>query len=594
MGKNQSASNLVNIIQYNNGNISFVSGSTTLMQISASGAITTTGVISGSNALSASYAATASFVTLAQTASFVTTAQTASFVANAQSASNAVAAQTASYADALTVAGTLTAQTLVVQTITSSVDFVTGSTRFGTLLSNTHVFSGSVTMNPGGLFVSSSGRIGIGNTNPTETLFLQDPNRNPTIGITHAGGGSYFMKFQQFSGWNQLMTFTSAASYMGINTSGPLILNESGSNVGIGTTNPSAKLDVSGSVVVSGSLSIYGDGAFINRLSSGEPYIFFRKNGVNRGSIYGVDGGGLRIFDNNDVQVLTITSSFVGIGTTTPLATLQVRGPNAVGTFFDAQNDGAAGATFSRINASSSPYNQYTFANGNVNVGNSTTSAYGLLGSSNLSTNMGITFHNSSGYSKVGGIISVQESGGSHALQLWNRSGGNEQPCVHITSGNQFGINLTNPLATLSTLGGAVQFMGDYRNHATIIKSAGANGTFNGSLVITIPQMSNANVDGYGGYSCEVYVAGYSGFYCHAWFGGYINGGIVASEATILRSNGGWSISQTSYGANNQGFKFTIDYPSSIVHPTARIIFNKGGSPNSTAYPANEITATFS
>ncbi len=104
----------------------------------------------------------------------------------------------------------------------------------------------------------------------------------------------------------------------------------------------------------------------------------------------------------------------------------------------------------------------------------------------------------------------------------------------------------------------------------------------------------NANVDWYGGYSCEVYVAGYSGFYCHAWFGGYINGGIVASEATILRSNGGWSISQTSYGANNQGFQFTIDYPSSIVHPTARIIFNKGGSPNSTAYPANEITATFS
>jgi len=66
----------------------------------------------------------------------------------------------------LIVTGSITAQTLVVQTITSSVDFVTGSTRFGSILGNTHVFSGSVTMNPGGLFVSSSGNVGIGTTNP--------------------------------------------------------------------------------------------------------------------------------------------------------------------------------------------------------------------------------------------------------------------------------------------------------------------------------------------------------------------------------------------------------------------------------------------
>jgi len=182
MGKNQSASNLPNIIQHNNGSINFVSGSTLLMQISSSGAITTTGVISGSNALSASHAATASFVTLAQTASFVTTAQTASFVtiaqtasfvataqtasfvtlaqtasfvataqtasfiANAQSASNAVNAITASSADSFLVRNTLTAQTIVVQTITSSVDFVTGSTQFGSISSNTHQFTGSVSI----------------------------------------------------------------------------------------------------------------------------------------------------------------------------------------------------------------------------------------------------------------------------------------------------------------------------------------------------------------------------------------------------------------------------------------------------------------
>ncbi len=76
MGKNQSASGLTNIVQYDTaGNISLVSGSTTLLYISSSGAIITTGVISGSNALSASYSISASNALAAQTASYVQNAQ---------------------------------------------------------------------------------------------------------------------------------------------------------------------------------------------------------------------------------------------------------------------------------------------------------------------------------------------------------------------------------------------------------------------------------------------------------------------------------------------------------------------------------------
>jgi hypothetical protein len=55
----------------------------------------------------------------------------------------------------LTTTGTLTAQTLVVQTITSSVDFVTGSSVNGSLSSDTHQFTGSVLMS-GSLNVGSS------------------------------------------------------------------------------------------------------------------------------------------------------------------------------------------------------------------------------------------------------------------------------------------------------------------------------------------------------------------------------------------------------------------------------------------------------
>jgi len=110
-----------------------ISGSLTVTgNIITSGSITLSGSVA-----SASYAATASFVALAQ------------------SASNAVSAATASFANAFTVASTLTAQTLVVQTITSSVDFVTGSTRFGSIAANTHMFTGSVSIS-GSLIVSGT------------------------------------------------------------------------------------------------------------------------------------------------------------------------------------------------------------------------------------------------------------------------------------------------------------------------------------------------------------------------------------------------------------------------------------------------------
>jgi hypothetical protein len=69
---------------------------------------------------------------------------TSSFADTASRAISSSYAETASYANNFTVAGTLTAQTIVAQTITSSTEFITGSTKFGSLLSNTHQFTGSV------------------------------------------------------------------------------------------------------------------------------------------------------------------------------------------------------------------------------------------------------------------------------------------------------------------------------------------------------------------------------------------------------------------------------------------------------------------
>ena len=109
----------------------------------------------------------------AATASYVAGANVAGNIAgNAATSTSASYAATASFANSFTVAGTLTAQTINVQTITSSIEFNTGSTRNGSLTTNTHEFTGSIlanstntnafSVNTNTIYVSSSNNVGIG------------------------------------------------------------------------------------------------------------------------------------------------------------------------------------------------------------------------------------------------------------------------------------------------------------------------------------------------------------------------------------------------------------------------------------------------
>ncbi len=99
---------------------------------------------SASYALSSSFASTASIANSASYALSSSFALTSSYSPNASTATSSSYAATASSADNLTVRGTLTAQTIVAQTITSSTEYITGSTIFGSQLSNTHQFTGSI------------------------------------------------------------------------------------------------------------------------------------------------------------------------------------------------------------------------------------------------------------------------------------------------------------------------------------------------------------------------------------------------------------------------------------------------------------------
>jgi len=81
-------------------------------------------------------------------------------------------AQTASYSDTFRVAGTLTAQTLIVQTVSSSIIYSSGSNIFGNNLANTQVFTGSVSVT-GSLTVNGRNYLTDSSSFSTRTLNLE-------------------------------------------------------------------------------------------------------------------------------------------------------------------------------------------------------------------------------------------------------------------------------------------------------------------------------------------------------------------------------------------------------------------------------------
>jgi hypothetical protein len=311
-----------------------------------SGSLTVTGniIASGSITLSGSIAS----------ASY---ADTASFVALAQSASNAVSAATASFANAFTVASTLTAQTLVVQTITSSVDFVTGSTRFGSLLGNTHVFSGSVTMNPGGLFVSSSGLVGIGTTSPASLLSIGGATSQGSL-LTYtpsqARQGFFNTYYSNSEGlFPQYLDIVSYGQPDGTNGGGVIrfltnpVTNSSAAvermrvtstgNVGVGTSSPAARL-----VVVEGGgsgaplmrfIGNVGNGEYMRTTwltSTGTELAFLNVDGSVSMNFGTVSSTPLTLNTANTERMRITSAGIVGIGTSSPLGPLEVRAANRV------------------------------------------------------------------------------------------------------------------------------------------------------------------------------------------------------------------------------------------------------------------------
>jgi len=228
-------------------------------------------------------------------------------------ATTATTAATASSADDFTVRGTLTAQTIVAQTITSSTDYVSGSTIFGNSLSNTHQFTGSVSMigslavkgpitNSSGsftLFSSQSAQaasIDIKNFNGTSVIQLNNNgssvfNDGMSVPYISTAASSLITPSNWMFGPNFVIGASAKVHISGSNaalfridspTFNNILFVTSSGNVGIGTNTPSARLDISGSGNTSATVALNvqnGDATSLLRVRN-DAYIEIPSNAI--------------------------------------------------------------------------------------------------------------------------------------------------------------------------------------------------------------------------------------------------------------------------------------------------------------------------
>jgi hypothetical protein len=207
----------------------------------------------------------------------------------------------------LTATSTITAQTLVVQTITSSISSITGSTNFGTLAANTHTFTGSMSVSGSGTFTGA-----LSGTSATFSngITANGVGLNPSLKLTNTTATTgvdwhlYSLNNGNFGLYN--------------NTAGSYALQIAST----GAATFSSDLTINGEILTIGGTTY---NAVINNIASVR--INIDSANTRTGEVFQI-GHNQTTINSSNVLFQVNDDGKVGIGTTSPDGTLTIKGAN--------------------------------------------------------------------------------------------------------------------------------------------------------------------------------------------------------------------------------------------------------------------------
>ena len=314
-----------------------------------------TGSLQGtaSYATSASYALTASYTPGSGTAVSASYALSASYAA------------TASYADNFTVKGTLTAQTLVVQTVSTSVEYSSGSNVFGNSLSNTQQFTGSVTIT-GSLAVNNSPVV-----LSSQTASMSVLSASYALTASYWSGSILSASYAANSTSASFATVATSASYAATASywSGS-ILSASHANL--------ADTALSSNTAVTASFSLQSLSASIAQLAISSSYALTASYAMNGGGGGGTGISAIYIANQGTLQGTASYFNFNGAGVTATItagtASIYIpggsgsSGGNGINAANAVLSQSAAATTWSFIHNLGTQYPVFTIFDNNNNV----------------------------------------------------------------------------------------------------------------------------------------------------------------------------------------------------------------------------------
>ena len=229
-----------------------------------------------------------------------------------------------------------------------------------------------IVLNSNGSSYFNGGNVGIGTTSPSTKLHIS--GGDPSIRLTPSGSNDARVDFTDSGGTVRWYTgydvssdnFVVISDESGFSSSNIMVMSDAG-NVGIGTTSPTTTLSVQGTT--NNGINVIGVGTTANRCYVG-------LNSSNHGQLFvtGSSGQNPSLISSAGANSY-ISGGNVGIGTTSPLAQLDVAGNTNQhhsasttnnGAFKNIQNLGVTG--WLDQTTSAGRIKVYGYENGNVNV----------------------------------------------------------------------------------------------------------------------------------------------------------------------------------------------------------------------------------